>query len=934
MRFLIPLAVLAGCTGSTDPGQPNNPTPPVPETLTVVGADGVTQVAFEDRGPRVDELSDAWTIGFEHIGFGRADAMKPMAEVEPTTDGDRVVYGHEGIQSWYVNRVDGMEQGFDLAESPAGQGPLRIDLGLQSDLIPILRHDRKAVNLIGIDGMIEVEYDSLFAYDSTGAEIDSWMELACTDSCVLTLVVDDADAVYPLTVDPRVYANVQVVDKPFSGNPSSEQFGYAVAVSGTTAVVGDPGYSANPNTDMGAAHVYTYNSGTGMWDKQADLLGGLAQSDRFGTSVGINGSTIVVGAPGAQTVTVYTGSGATWTQQALLAPPSALDAFGTSVALSGDRLAVGAPNATSAQGRVVTYTRAGTIWSSGSTLPLPGGSLNGNDLFGTSVSMDGTTLAVGAPGVDTAATNGGAVAVYTNSGSWAFQTYLFASDAVNNIGLGTSVAVLGDTLVSGAPRTGNVNTGDAYVFTGSGASWSQQAKLSPTNATSPAGSRFGSSVALRLNQIVVGAYRHNPSFRGAAYTYYRSGTTWTQGSILATGTPNSQNEGYSVGISTTDVFTGAPNGSSKGKVYIYRVQSDNDGDGWTACGGLVTSPCDCDDTNAAVNPDQTEIEGNTVDEDCDGLLAICGTAPKTGCDTDLVLTEILSDPVSGLAAERWIEIRNLSAHRVDLRNMLLEAERGSGAATNAATFTDNLVVAAGSYAVLAGSTSSGSNGGITGAGALPAGFTLYSDVDLLTIRRASSLGILDEINIDDEYSTGTSRPVGASIAMDPDFDLSLDNHNPFRWCDARTAYGTGQFGTPGAVNDDCDYSVCFTAEYTYPDTSTFQVNGGLPIEVAFVYDPDGTAGNVGIGVPPFDLARWFFTSNGGEGMFTRTTTAGTGQELEFTYLFVDNMGAPAGNGAIYQATQAFGTSAITGGTIIPPVGYPFVSGSWTVVPCP
>ena len=63
------------------------------------------------------------------------------------------------------------------------------------------------------------------------------------------------------------------------------------------------------------------------------------------------------------------------------------------------------------------------------------------------------------------------------------------------------------------------------------------------------------------------------------------------------------------------------------------AEPDADGDGWLdpVCGGL-----DCDDSNAEVNPDQVEICGDAVDQDCDGIIAPCtpvllGEAPEEGC---------------------------------------------------------------------------------------------------------------------------------------------------------------------------------------------------------------------------------------------------------------------------------------------------------------
>ena len=118
--------------------------------------------------------------------------------------------------------------------------------------------------------------------------------------------------------------------------------------------------------------------------------------------------------------------------------------------------------------------------------------------------------------------------------------------------LGQSVAVSGNTVVAGAP-----STGAAYVFTRSGSTWSQQAKL-----TGAVGS-FGSSVALSITPAsgttaVVGSSVEN-SFTGAAVVFVRSGTTWSRQATL-TAAHGTANDGFgsSVALCGLTVVVGAP----------------------------------------------------------------------------------------------------------------------------------------------------------------------------------------------------------------------------------------------------------------------------------------------------------------------------------------------------------------------------------------
>ncbi|HEY3698579.1 MAG TPA: histidine kinase [Spongiibacteraceae bacterium] len=199
------------------------------------------------------------------------------------------------------------------------------------------------------------------------------------------------------------------------------------------------------------------------------------------------------------------------------------------------------------------------------------------DTFGWTLALsdDGSTLAVGAPSEDSSATgingsqsnNGsvdsGAVYVFVNSGSgWVQQAYVKASNTLAGANFGESVALSGDgsTLAVGAPFEDSAaaaingsqsdhsasNAGAVYVFTRSGATWSQQAYVKASNTY--ADTYLGWSIALSDdgNTLVTGApgesnsnaginpsaNTHAASNAGAAYVFTRSGTTWGQQAYL------------------------------------------------------------------------------------------------------------------------------------------------------------------------------------------------------------------------------------------------------------------------------------------------------------------------------------------------------------------------------------------------------------------
>jgi len=258
--------------------------------------------------------------------------------------------------------------------------------------------------------------------------------------------------------------------------------------------------------------------------------------DGFGASVSIYGTTIMVGAPGRfqgetpSAVYVFGPSGPAWAQrQKLLAPDENGDSeFGASVSLDGLTAIVGAPGAsvgTSFAGAAYVLTRMGSTWTHQQRLVAVDGmgkpvGVSG-ELFGGSVCVSGDVAVVGAPKADGWQ---GAAYVFARSGSgstWTLQQKLTANDPARAEELGASVAVSGDTVIAGAPYA-DINGGAAYVFVRSGpaSTWTLQQRLQPDEAVAYDG--FGDDAALAGDTALVGPY-----------VFVRTGATWTQRAKLA-----------------------------------------------------------------------------------------------------------------------------------------------------------------------------------------------------------------------------------------------------------------------------------------------------------------------------------------------------------------------------------------------------------------
>ena len=204
------------------------------------------------------------------------------------------------------------------------------------------------------------------------------------------------------------------------------------------------------------------------------------------------------------------------------------------------------------------------------------------DFFGESVSISGDTALVGAPLDDDAGSDSGSASVFVRSGTtWTQQAKLTAGDAAALDQFGESVSISGDTAVVGAfgDDDAGVNSGSAYVFVRSGTTWTQQAKLTASDAA--AGDQFGRSVSISGDTALVGAVGDDDagSDSGSAYVFVRSGTTWTQQSKLTAGDAAAFDFfGFSVSISGDTVLVGAQGdddaGTASGSAYIFELAVD------------------------------------------------------------------------------------------------------------------------------------------------------------------------------------------------------------------------------------------------------------------------------------------------------------------------------------------------------------------------
>jgi hypothetical protein len=371
-------------------------------------------------------------------------------------------------------------------------------------------------------------------------------------------------------------------------------FGFSVALSGDTAVIGATKVDDDiRGVDMGAAYVFTRSGNS--WHQQAKLTADDgAAKDEFGGKVALSGDTAVIGAifqddkgDNSGSAYVFTRSGTTWSQQVKLTAADGAegDAFGQSIALSGDTVVIGAPHDDDKgndAGSVYVFTRSGTTWSQQVKLTAADGAAG--DVFGISIAFSGDTIVIGADLNDEKALNAGAVYVFTRSGSsWSQQAKLTAADGAETDIFGVRVALSGDTILISARRDDDdvmgIDAGSAYVFTRTGTTWQQQVKLTASDGA--ADDRFGRSVALVGDTAVIGAMFQDDKGdnSGSAYMFTRSGNSWHQ-QVKLTAADGAEGDvfGWSVALSADiAVIAAARNddkGHESGSVYVFEINRD------------------------------------------------------------------------------------------------------------------------------------------------------------------------------------------------------------------------------------------------------------------------------------------------------------------------------------------------------------------------
>lgn len=326
--------------------------------------------------------------------------------------------------------------------------------------------------LVGSDGEIAYLFDSttggnLQTFTNPAPAFADWFGTAVAVSENYAVVGAWGDAVGGFgeagsvhIFDPTTGTLLRSINNP---SPSAfERFGISVALSGDSLLIG---------AQINGVHLYNAATGSLIRIFTNPNQTGVSGTDDFGVSVGLSGTNALIAAPDEDVGGTDTGSAYLFstTNGALLRTfnnptPTAGDEFGSSVAISGNNIVIGEPfEDTGAIDAGIAHVYSATTGALLHTLNHPAPAIG--DEFGSSVSIDGNSVVVGAPTTDIPVFWSGAVSLFSAATGQHLQTISNPSSPSSDQ-FGNSVAILGLKMLVGAhlDDIGGSDSGTAYVF--------------------------------------------------------------------------------------------------------------------------------------------------------------------------------------------------------------------------------------------------------------------------------------------------------------------------------------------------------------------------------------------------------------------------------------------------------------------------------------
>ncbi len=649
-------------------------------------------------------------------------------------------------------------------------------------------------------------------------------------------------------------------------------FGQSVAINNNWVVV--DAYNDDINDSVGAGSAYVFHPG-GIWPQHAKLTSSYNNAragDHFGWSVSVSDNYAVVGAPWSLTYAVNSGVACIFRLDSMVQTEvidmgqyyaEDGDEFGASVALDianpydGETVIVGAPGHSvgdkSSAGMACVFYRDFMLESWSLQTRLTASDLEQGGRFGCSVDLyleyDGwqedENFIVGAKNHDIGnAMAAGAAYIYHHD----LRLYqrveikLIAPDYHAEDYFGCAVSIHDNYAIVGAEGDDTYGdfSGAAYIFEREDifdTTWAFVVKLT-AGEYAQAGALFGSSVSISDDYAIVGAPNDDVSATnsGAAYLFYRSGSTWSSSPTRVSESTNSDIRfGNSVSSDCDEdnfvvgAYLSDPNGNTNaGAAYIYSSTRGGvsgsvtvNGSGTPVSGAIVSIDA---------WSDTSDISGNfAIDNIIEGTFDVSCAAPgyAESIATDVVIT-------GGSITNLNFSLNPIAEDALAIWHL----DKGSGTTAFDATINKN-------DGIISGATwATGCDG--------PFGLLFDGYPDMVTVPHSNSLDITQPFSVEamikctgqshyyaivDKY---TYHPASGS---EEGFTLYLSG-GKLRF--SMYCGSNGNIGAAGTTN--LRDSVCHHVKASWDgDTIRMFVDGNLEGKVAWAHPPASTTANLGIG---------------------------------------------------------------------------------------
>ena len=352
----------------------------------------------------------------------------------------------------------------------------------------------------------------------------------------------------------------------------ADNFGYSVSLYANQALIGAR-WDGDNGFKSGAAYIYRYDGSN--WSQAKKLIASDGQArNNFGNSVSLSHNRALIGSvygsgnnSSSGSAYIYDFIDNDWVESKKLIANDGKtgNEFGHAVSISSGKVLIGAYY-NDVHGSAYVFDYIDNQWEQSEKLNSSEGSAG--DWFGSSVSLFGNRVLIGAEGDDSL----GSAYIFEYDGqNWILMQKLNANDGIPGDGFGFSVSLNEDRAIIGL---GPNSDGAAYIFEYIGNQWIQTQKLIGSDVSF--GDRFGYSVSLYGDRALIGAFGDSGLVyrSGTAFIFEFNGSTWSQTDIL-TADDASQEDlfGYSVSLFSDRALIGSykddDDGSSSGSAYVF-----------------------------------------------------------------------------------------------------------------------------------------------------------------------------------------------------------------------------------------------------------------------------------------------------------------------------------------------------------------------------